>query len=342
LAEDAPVTAELESRWLIPPDPVLAPPLASPVEIAVDESGGRLLVMELQPPELRAYHMEDGRLLEVLGREGDGPGEYRHPIALAINGDGRAAVLSVSGRVTFWNRDGGLAGTVVAGAGLASDVMAARGDTFYVKSDLFPPDDVSEFRAVVLDTVLADPLYRDFGLVGTDEPGRRLRNHGYAVAATADGDLLLSPPGADFVILRVGPDGRVRQTIRRPEIPPLRRSKEEVEAIRQRIRRGFAAAGRAAPVNVPVTEHRSHVARLATAPDGSIWALTQRGDSTASILDVFTTDGRFAGSYKIGLRVTDVAVTSESLFLLARAELDLPAVAVASRPTRPTTWAGSR
>jgi sugar lactone lactonase YvrE len=78
----------------------LDPPLASPVGIAIDESGNRLLVMELQPPELRAYHLQDGRFLETLGREGDGPGEYRHPIGLAVNGDGRAAVLSVSGRVT--------------------------------------------------------------------------------------------------------------------------------------------------------------------------------------------------------------------------------------------------
>jgi hypothetical protein len=341
-AENAPVTAELSTEWLIPPDPALDPPLASPVGIAADESGERLLVMELQPPELRAYHMEDGRLLEVLGREGDGPGEYRHPIALAVNGEGRAAVLSVSGRVTFWNRDGGLAGIVDASAGLAPDIMAARGDTFYVKSDLFPPDDVSEFRAVVLDTVLANPLYRDFDLVGTDEPGRRLRNHGYAVAATADGDLLLSPPGVDFVILRIGPDGKVRQTIKRPEVPPLRRSAEEIEAIRQRIRQGFAAAGRVAPDNVPVTEYRSHVARLAAATDGSIWALTQRGDSMASILDVFGADGRFAGSYKIGLRVTDISVTSKSVFVLARGDLDLPAVAVARRPTHVTKWAGSR
>jgi hypothetical protein len=201
---------------------------------------------------------------------------------------------------------------------------------------------VSEFRAVVLDTALANPLYRDFGLVGTDQPGRRLRNHGYAVAATADGDLLLSPPGADFVILRIGPDGKVGQTIKRPELPPLRRSAEEIEAIRQRIRQGFAAAGRIAPDNVPVTEYRSHVARLAAAPDGSIWALTQRGDSAASILDVFGTDGRFVGSYRIGLRVTDMAVTSESVYVLARGVFDLPAVAVARRPTRLTTWTGSR
>ncbi len=340
--ENAPVTAGLATRWLIPPDRALDPPLASPVGIAIDESGNRLLVMELQPPELRAYHLQDGRFLETLGREGDGPGEYRHPIGLAVNGDGRAAVLSVSGRVTFWDREGGLDGTVDAGAGLASDVMAARGDTFYVKSDLFPPDDVSEFRAVVLDTVLADPLYRDLDLVGTDEPGRRLRNHGYAVAATPDGDLLISPPGADFVILRVGPDGKVRQTIKRPGVPPLRRSAEEIEAVRQRVRRGFAAAGRTAPASIPVAEHRSHVARLAAAPDGSIWALTQRGDSTASILDVFGADGRFAASYKIGLRVTDMAVTSGFVYVLARADFDLPAVAVARRPIRPETWTGSR
>jgi hypothetical protein len=43
-AENAPVTAELSTEWLIPPDPALDPPLASPVGIAADESGERLLV----------------------------------------------------------------------------------------------------------------------------------------------------------------------------------------------------------------------------------------------------------------------------------------------------------
>ncbi len=324
---------ELPTRWLVPPNPDLDPPLAAPVDIAADESSGRLLVLELQPPELRSHSLTSGELLEVMGREGDGPGEYRHPIGVAANGEGLAAVLAVDGRVTFWRGDDAPVGIVHLGPGLASDIMAARGDTFYVKLDRFPPDDFSEFRPVTPDAAIAQARYRDLELVR--EPSRRPQGHAYAVAATPNGDLLLSPSGPDYVILRIGPGGEVIQNIARPEIAPLERDEEEVEAIRERVRRGFAAAGRRPPAAIPVPPYRQHLARLAVAPDETIWALTHRGDGDVSVIDVFAADGRHAESFFVRLRVTDIAVTTEFVLLLARGDYDIYGVAVARRPAGP-------
>lgn len=323
---------ELPTRWLIPPDPDLDPPLAAPLDIAVDQESGRLLLLELQPPELRSYSLVDGRLLGVMGREGDGPGEYRNPIDLAVNTDGLAAVLSASGRVSFWQPDGNLAGTVQSGPGLATDILAARADTFYVKSDLFPPQDFSEFRLVTPDTALADARYRDADLALASEPGRGLKNHAYAVAATPRGELLLSPPGPDYLILRIAANGRSQRGIARPEIAPLQRDASEIAAIRERVRKGFAAAGRPTPGVIPVPEYRPHLARLAVAPDGSIWALTQRGDGDVSVLDCFGPDGRYFATYAVGRRVSAIAVTTDRLLLLARGTHDVYGVAVAQRP----------
>ncbi len=322
----------LETRWLVPPDPALEPPLAAPVAIEVDGERGRLFVLELQPPELRVYDLADGRFLAALGREGDGPGEYRHPIDLAVSAGGLAAVLSVGGRVTYWAPEAVLAGVIRSGGGLATDIVAARGDSFFVKIDRFPPADVAEFQVVTRDTVLDRPRFRDQGLPGTEEPGRVIRNHSYSVAATPQGNLLLAPPGPEYLILRITAEGKVGQTIRRPEIPPLQRSEEEVEAIRNRIRQGFAAAGRVAPANLRVPLYRSHVSSLAVAPDGTIWALTQRGDGGVAIVDHFDSDGRFSGSYRVQLRVGELAVGPDALYLLARSRLDVPGIAVAARP----------
>lgn len=321
---------ELSTRWLVAPDPNLDPPLAAPVDIAADEKNGRLLVLELRPPELRSYSLTSGELLDVMGREGNGPGEYRHPIGVAVNGDGLAAVLAVDGRITFWDDEGALAGIVQSGPGLASEIMAARGDTFYVKSDLFPPNDFSEFRPVTPDTVLADVRYRDLEL--GPEPSHGRKNHAYAVAATASGDLLLSPPGPDYVVLRIGPDGVVSETIARRQIAPLERDAREIEAVRERVRRGFAAAGRPPPAVIPVPRYRQHLARLAVAPDGTIWGLTHRGDDVQSIVDGFGSDGRYEATYAVKFRVTDIAVTSEFLYLLVRGDYDVYGVAVARRP----------
>ncbi len=324
----------LEARWLVPPDPSGEPPLAAPVALAVDEERGRLLLLETQPPELRLHDLRDGRYLGTLGRGGDGPGEYRNPIGLAVGSGGRAAVLSTSGRVTFWDADDVLAGTVQAGPGMATDIVAACADSFYVKTDRFPPDDVAEFRVVAVDRVLGRPMFRDSDVPGTAEPGRPVRNHAYAVAGTLRGDLLLAPPGPAYTILRIDRSGEVTQVWQRPEVAPLARSEEEIEAVRERVRKAFAALGRAAPTSLRVPTYRSHVARLAVAPEGSVWALTQRGDSSSAIIDRFDAAGEFTGSFAVALRAIELAVSSEAIYLLARGPFDVPGVAVAGRPGR--------
>ncbi len=326
---DVPV---LTARWLIAPELAQRPPLTAPIDIAVDDLRGRLFLLELKPPAVRVYSLADGDYLASLGREGDGPGEYRYPVSIAVSRSGSLAVLSMSGRVTQWAADGSLSGVVQAGSGLATDILQARADSFYVKIDRFPPEDVSEFRLLTRDSALTRARFNDAGLPGTEEPGRATRNHSYPVAATIAGELLIAPPGPEYRIVRVTPEGQLRNTIERKTLDPLRRSESEIEAIRERVRKGFAAAGRASPAAIPVSAHRPHLARLATAPDGTIWALTQRGDDTASLVDHFAPDGRFAGSFAVAVRVMDLAVSSESVYLLARGHMDVAGVAVVARP----------
>jgi hypothetical protein len=322
----------LPSRWLVPPQATLEPPLAAPVAIDVSDALGRLYLLELQPPELRVYEQASGVFVETMGREGDGPGEFRFPVDLAVGSSGTVAVLSMSGRVALWTPAATLAGEVRAGTGLATDLMAVRGDTFLVKSDLFPPHDYSEFRVVTSDSALPNARFRDDGIAGLEEMGSMSKNHSYAVTATQGGELLLSPPGPDYLIFRIGPNGQLRQTIRRPEVPTLLRSEEDMEAVLERVRKGFAAAGRDAPQNLRVPIYRPHVARLAVSHDGSLWALTRRGEKSSAVIDHFSSGGRFLASYRVQLSVGDLAVGERSIYLLARGDYDVAGIAVAGRP----------
>ena len=324
----------LDLHWLVPPAADQDPPLAAPLALDVSPDGRAIYVLELLPPELRVYDAGDGRFLRRLGRDGEGPGEYRHPRSLAVNRDGVAAVLSMNGRLTLWSggQDHSSLRTIQTASGVASEVLAARGDTFVVKTDVFPPADVSEFRRVTPDTALPEPFFVDDAVPGTEPTSGSFRNHAYAVAATPEGQLLLAPPGPDYLIIRIGSDGERLQTIRRPEVPPLRRSAEEIEELRERVRKGFRSMGRPPPAVIPVPEHRSHIARLAVAPDLTIWALTQRGVEGAAIIDVFSADGEFAASYVVAFSVADLALTSDAIFLLAKSRLDVPGIAAAERP----------
>jgi hypothetical protein len=324
----------VQTRWLIPPDPNLEPPISAPLDIAVDQERGRLFILESLPPELRVYGL-DGQIKATLGREGGGPGEYMHAIAVSVNALGVAAVLNMGGRVTYWSPDGRLLGTAeVGGGGLSTEILAARADSFYVKIELYPPDDVAEFRVATLDSVLPNARYNDEDVPGTESPGSPARNHSYALAATPDGEILVSPRGPVYMILRIGPDGKIAQTIRRPEIGPLRRSSEEIEAIEKRIRKRFAELGATPPPDLSVPELRSHIARLTVAADSTIWALTWRGADSVSIIDVFDKQGSYTASYRLDILASEIAVDSERLYVLAAGDLDVAGVAVADRPDR--------
>lgn len=344
---DVPADAAADVRtllvdWVIRPDPDGVEALAAPMEIEVHERLGRLYVLETQPPELRVYDSSGGALVAVVGRSGDGPGEFRFPISLAVSAEGTAAVLSTRGRVSFWNEALDLTGTVVVPAGLATDVVASGADRFYVKTDLFPPLDVSRFFVVTPDSAQRSPTFEDGDLADAVGPESAVRNHNYAVAATASGTLLLGLPGPEYAILQIDRTGQRLPAIRRRDVMPIVRGSPEVKALVGRIRRGIARAGGTPPATLEVPRYRSHVARLAVGPDGSIWALTGRGGEGRSVIDEFSADGAFVGSHRVDLQISDLAVTSRNLYLLVRDTLDLPGVAHAVRPERRETDSDAR
>lgn len=66
--------------------------LGNPVSIAV--GNGMVYVLDAQVPVVRAYDARTGEHVLDLGRDGGGPGEYRHPDGLAVLPDGRVLVRS--------------------------------------------------------------------------------------------------------------------------------------------------------------------------------------------------------------------------------------------------------
>ncbi|UCG85511.1 MAG: hypothetical protein JSW71_16475 [Gemmatimonadota bacterium] len=65
-------------------------PIGNPTSIASD-ANGVIYILDRQVPIVRAYG-PDGAHLRDIGREGDGPGEYRNPGAIATLPDGRLMV----------------------------------------------------------------------------------------------------------------------------------------------------------------------------------------------------------------------------------------------------------
>jgi len=79
--------------------------IGDPRAIAVGRDGV-IYVLDGQVPVLRAYS-SDGSFLRDVGREGDGPGEYRSPDGMAVLPDGRLIVRDPpNSRITVFGPDG--------------------------------------------------------------------------------------------------------------------------------------------------------------------------------------------------------------------------------------------
>jgi len=95
--------------------------LGDPRSIAVDESG-LIYVLDVHIPVVRVYS-PDGTHLRDLGREGDGPGEYRSPDGTAVLSDGRVLVRDPpNGRITIFDSLGAHLGEWPLTGGFNTDI----------------------------------------------------------------------------------------------------------------------------------------------------------------------------------------------------------------------------
>jgi hypothetical protein len=78
--------------------------LARPSAVAVDRAG-RVVVLDLAGDGLVVFGA-DGRFLNLIGRKGSGPGEYRGPAAIGIRGDTVIMCDAGENRVTLWKTTG--------------------------------------------------------------------------------------------------------------------------------------------------------------------------------------------------------------------------------------------
>ena len=72
--------------------------------IAVAQSGA-IYVDDSHPPSIRRFG-PDGRFVRWIGREGEGPGEFRSNAGISVLPDGRLAAWDRRGRITVYGTDG--------------------------------------------------------------------------------------------------------------------------------------------------------------------------------------------------------------------------------------------
>jgi hypothetical protein len=251
----------------------------------------------------------EGGLVRTIGREGEGPGEFRRPSDLFFTPDGNVAVVQrMPGKIVLLTpqgepagdlpvpepENGGmqmLAGGQRAGENLVLNVsrFARRDAGFETTTLLVAVGPSGDLRA----TYLEKRDRNDFAKLVFDE--KKMGLGALVWAAGEDGRVFTSDEFEGYRIHVWKADGSLDRVIER-EYTPRRRSAKEIERFTPviRIRQG----DRAASPEVKASETDRDIQQIVPRDNGELWVLSSQGafdvsEGFIAAFDVFDGGGQF-------------------------------------------------
>jgi len=276
------------------------------IDIMIDEQNNVYLV-DLQLSEVKVFD-ETGSFVTGIGREGEGPGEFRRPIGVTRIPDGRLGVLQAwPSKLVLFDENGEPAGEQPfkadgVGFGGMRKVRLA-GDKLAVLYNFGNPGDDGYSQSTVLGFMDAE------GNVTTQlRKGEVKMDYANSLCVEKewygfDGCWNTSATGwtaarddyTDYAITVWTPDGDVDRVIHR-KYPDHPRTGEEIQKIKDRW---AASLVRWVPnPTFDIEKNWNPVEDLSVRPDGSLWVRTSRGkwdlgDGEMVRYDVFDAQGRY-------------------------------------------------
>jgi hypothetical protein len=275
-------------------------------EIGVDDAGN-VYLLDIQLNQVHVFD-RDGNFLRAIGREGEGPGEFRRPSSMFIMPDGRIAIVQMMpGKIVLLNPDGtpggdfkapeapdgGMQMFFEAGRAGGSVVLGVnemkRGDNTMTNTRTLRLLDASGAVRAVLDTKTTT---RDMGTMRFDEKDAR----GPEWAAGPDGRVFLCNDFDAYRIQRFDAAGKVERVFERA-YEHRARSNQEIEDNKPRVMFRTSGGQTHRPESTASPTDRD-VVRMYARDDGSLWVLSSRGafdagKGTLVTLDVFDASGHF-------------------------------------------------
>lgn len=285
--------------------------------VAVDDDGNVYLL----DSQINVVHMfsPQGEFLGEIGREGEGPGEFRRPEGMFVTGDGNIAILQgMPGKIIRLTPQGDpldnirLPGQDDGGMMMLSGGIRAGDDLVLSTRDFEPGDgELSVTNRLVrvnsagklTATYSASTLKRSMANFNYDER----RDAQVLFTATGDGDLFVFDGWDAYAIKAYDTSGNLTRVIER-DFEPRRRSKAEKEDNKPRA---FIQNDQGTQeIEAIVSETDRSVRGLYARDDGTLWVVSSRGASdqpegTMAAFDVFDSRGRF---------VRQIALTGDADF----------------------------
>lgn len=271
-------------------------------------------LLDAQLAEVAVYS-PDGIYLRSLGRQGDGPGEFRRRHDLVVRDDGSVFVLQLfPGRITALDA----AGTPLPAPPVPP--LDSGNTTLLWAAEPSPAGLVMHRYQVLVDG--EGGLLRTDALAAVDERGDVVATYCDRVEHRRPGDTVRDEgvygkylsewhvgPGGEVVVRTAWhgyeltvyePGGGIARVVSR-EYAPRRRRPEVVAALQRYYDERFAGRrwrGNVGPIEYRASDRDGDIQLFAVRPDGYVWVLTSRGalDAPPGILgtfDVLDPEGRF-------------------------------------------------
>ena len=284
---------------------------------ALSDAAGNIYLLDSQLSEVKVFG-PDGQLSELLGREGDGPGEFRGPADMALLPDGTLGVLQAfPGKVVRLNLDNTAAGVWTLGDPAAGAFYIMRrltvGGTNVVAGGTQQHINQAEglvTRETFLSSLTSDGM-RDvtyasstmtmkFQELRFDEK-TLIDGADQRFGVGPDGTVVVGIPRNSYEVSIFAADGQLQRVFTRPYESWVR--DEKAAGIWQRIMEGIQAQQ---PGNAPISweDTEPDIELLHCADDGRIWILSSRAMWAApagifTYYDVFSADGEFVEQVNI-------------------------------------------
>jgi hypothetical protein len=280
-----------------------------PIKI-IHGPAGNVYVLDSQVSEILVFS-NDGEYLRTIGREGEGPGEFRNANDLYLGPGDILGVLSVfPGKVVQLTLEGDPAGNfplpksegegfqlLFKGAGTKDRIVlcgakqrSGPSQTRSIQSTYLKAFDKDGNELARYHTEESETQY---GGMQFDE--KTFNNFAGYWSVSSEGVVAAAVDFDDYRVRVWNPDGSPKYVIERPGYAPLERSEKEKKRF-QRLYDGITSYNPNSTFKVSDT-HRA-VMQVFHRPDGSLWVQSGRGafpedEGVFTAYDVYDGDGRF-------------------------------------------------
>jgi hypothetical protein len=283
-------------------------------DVAVDRDGN-VYLLDVQLNEILVFDA-DGEYLRSIGREGEGPGEFRRPAGMFLTAAGDVAVVQMMpGKIVLLTADGEPAGTHPVKSlddGVQFFTRAARSaDQIAVSSRRFKRrDNGADITESLLRidangdqtaTYMEVNTTREFTSTEMDEKSIS----GTLVWSVAAGGRVYASDNFDAYSITVwDPDGAVNRVIERQYNHRVRTDDEKERRVPV-MGMGRRRGGRGRPrVEIKASDTDRDIVAMYPRNAGVLWVLSSSGaydtgDGTMAVFDVFDADGRFTSQIEL-------------------------------------------